>query len=74
MPKSFVQGATRVEVIVRKDGGVSDENSRKAQERATAAIRVEQRANHRLIGLPRAAKPKSDDRVLCKMAFNNAKR
>ena len=25
MPKSFVQGATRVEVIVRKDGGVSDE-------------------------------------------------
>lgn len=25
MPKSFVQGATRVEVIVRKDDGVSDE-------------------------------------------------
>lgn len=75
MPKSFVQGATRVEVIVRKDGGVSDEKQPQGARTGNGGDSGGATSKSSFNRLATGGKNrKAMTEFYAKMAFNNAKK
>lgn len=75
MPKSFVQGATRVEVIVRKDDGVSDEKQpqgARTGDGGDSGGATSKSSFNRLVTGGKNKKAMAD--FYAQMAFNNAKK